>query len=286
MKLIVADFAQIELRVNAWLSRERKLMEMLANDGDPYSDFATQVYKRPVSKSKETEKERKFGKEAVLGLGYGMGAKKFRVRVRVKVGQNITMEQSSETVDLFRDYYNPIPEYWDVLDRFILHMARGSALTVPGAPFLKVEKARIILPSGLVLQYPNLREMEIAYRTKNGEMKTRVEWVFDDADEMAKAGRQGKPYEPSKLWGGTLLENICQAVAGNICTTAIQRVLDAGLMPAGQNHDELLVPCEDDAVEQSIEIVREAMERPISWFPSLKLKAEIGVGQNWSEAKP
>jgi hypothetical protein len=31
--------------------------------------------------------------------------------------------------------------------------------------------------------------------------------------------------------------------------------------------------------------MQQAMEAPMQWWPYLRLKAEVGVGQNWKEAK-
>ena len=43
---------------------------------DVYSEFATEVYGRPITKADKVE--RFVGKTCILGLGYGMGAKKFK----------------------------------------------------------------------------------------------------------------------------------------------------------------------------------------------------------------
>jgi DNA polymerase I-like protein with 3'-5' exonuclease and polymerase domains len=54
---------------------------------------------------------------------------------------------------------------------------------------------------------------------------------------------------------------------------------------AGQVHDEIICVAKDeDAVMARIKL-QKAMETPISWWPYLRLKAEVGVGQNWKLAK-
>ena len=51
-KLIVGDFAAIELRLLAWLAKEPKLMSKIINDEDIYSDFASMKYGRKITKGR------------------------------------------------------------------------------------------------------------------------------------------------------------------------------------------------------------------------------------------
>jgi DNA polymerase I-like protein with 3'-5' exonuclease and polymerase domains len=53
----------------------------------------------------------------------------------------------------------------------------------------------------------------------------------------------------------------------------------------GLVHDEihLLVP-EQDAESAAVHL-EEAMTQSPSWLPTMKLKAEVGVGKNWLAAK-
>lgn len=264
-KLLVGDFAAIELREQAWLANDRKLINSISEGRRPYSEFASKVYGRTITKA--DQKEDHFGKCAVLGLGYGMGPAKFKFTARVQTGIVIDQQESERVVYLYRDEYR-MPDLWQALNDFIPHMAEGHALSVPGAMFLRAGKAKITLPSGLTLQYTNLRP------TIDGD------WVYDTFQGNAKVPGI------SKLYGGKLLENICQALSQEICKVAIQRLIDAGIRAVGQVHDEILVVAKDADVAFALSVMQRAMEQPMPWWPSLKLKGEIGVGNTWAEAKP
>lgn len=267
-KLGVADYAGIELRVSAWLAVELKLMSAIVDGRDVYSEFASKIYGRIITKADLIE--RQFGKCSILGLGYGMGWEKFIYTVRLQTGLIIDEDKSREVVDLYRRTYDRVESYWRTLNFIIPALAEKKDGTVPNAPFLKIRGGEIILPSGLPLRYPGLRQVLI---------DGRMEWVYD----VYKSNSRVK--QTTKLYGGKLLENICQALAGEITKVGIERAEAAGVPCAGQVHDEILALFPANQAENDTIKLRTAMESPMPWWPVLKLKAEVGVGPNWLEAK-
>ena len=114
-----------------------------------------------------------------------------------------------------------------------------------------------------MIQYPNLRQV--------GD-----EWVYDTYKKVYEA-------ETTKLYGGKMIENICQALAGELCKEAIERALAAGLHPVGQVHDEIL--CVDRDPDFAVKKLKECMEHPPTWMPTLRLKSEVSYGKDWNSAK-
>ena len=268
--LIVGDFAQIEARLISWLAGEPKLMAAFSDERDIYCEFGSLIYKRTITKADELE--RRFAKECILGLGYGMGWEKFQKRVKQVMGLEITEEKAKETVRLYRDTYFNIPKLWQRAEALFPMMRDGRNNVVPFAPYMKIAKDRLILPSGLPMLYPNLRVT--AKKFFNGEFVS--EWGYDHYIKRYES-------EVSKLYGGKLIENICQALAGEICKIAIERATSRGLDCVGQVHDEILCVSGNESADR--EILIRSMEQAIPWLPTLKLKAEVGVGKNWMEAK-
>jgi hypothetical protein len=263
-KLVVGDYAGIELRIVAWLANETKLMYAITGDKDVYCDYASDFYKRQITKADKSE--RMFGKEAILGLGYQMGSKKFAGRVKIKVGMVLDETEAKGAIDLYRGKFWHVPALWAALNDKIALLARKEDFVLPNLWCIKGRKGEIVLPSGLTLKYPNLRKVITG--------PNRSEWLYD-----------GKDNSVANLYGGKLLENISQALAGEICKIGIERAEAAGLAVAGQVHDEIICVAKDeDAVMARIKL-QKAMETPISWWPYLRLKAEVGVGQNWKLAK-
>ncbi len=261
-KLIVGDFSMIECRLVAQLSNDPALLAAL--EGDPYCDFASMFYGRTITKKDEAE--RRFGKEAILGLGYGMGAKTFRVRVKLKTGQSITEDEARRAVDLYRNRYIFVPDLWQRLDAAIEGLYSGDCQDICN---LHTAKGIIYLPSGLPIRFNNLRRVW---------SEKRAEWVYD------AWGKSKAAPETAKLYGGKLLENISQALAGELCKEAgrffgLHRI-------TGTVHDEIHALVADDGiVERQRLSLQQTMETPPAWMPQLKLRAEVGIGQNWLSAK-
>lgn len=259
-QLIVGDFAAIELRILAWLSKEPRLINSLIKGVDVYAEFASVL-----------SAERAFGKEAILGLGYNMGADKFQARVKTVLKQEISDDEAWRIVKLYRTTYFNVPKLWTACGSLIPLIAEGRISCLYFAPFLRVRKGAIILPSGLAIQYPNLRPI-----TVQGRRGPQTEWIYDTFKKKYEA-------EPTKLYGGKMVENICQALAGELTKEAIERAEALGLHPVGQVHDEIL--CVDLDPDFATNELKRCMERSPSWMPELRLKAEVAYGGNWNAAK-
>jgi DNA polymerase bacteriophage-type len=270
--LVVGDFAQIEARLVAWLAGEPKLMAAFSEERDVYSEFASRVYKRPITKA--DDQERRFGKECILGLGYNMGWEKFQARVKQVMGLEISDEKAKEVVSLYRTTYFNIPRLWERAQGLLPLMRDGRTNLVPFAPYVKIGREALILPSGLRILYPNLRI--VSKKFIGGDW--RYQWGYDHYIKRYTS-------EVATIYGGKIIENLCQALAGEITKIAIERCEKSGVTVKGQVHDELLCVCEHKREQSTCELVSKAMEAPIPWLPTLKLKAEVGYGANWAEAK-
>lgn len=279
--LVVGDFAAIELRVLTFLSRDPKLVDSITNERDTYSEFASEFYRYQVHKDTHLI-ERQFGKACILGLGYGMGATKFMVVANMTLKQaaeeakkrgltittatEITRKQAYDTVNLYRATYSYVPRLWGFADHYLPLIAAGTANCLHFAPFIKVKKQALVLPSGLKLMYPNLR------RNAEGD------WEYDVYDTATKT-------TPHKLYGAKLIENICQALAGELLKEATQRAESDGLVCVGRVHDEIIALYSSEKVSEGVELLKKSMEVAPAWWPMIKLKSEVKFGPNWKSAK-
>ena len=87
------------------------------------------------------------------------------------------------------------------------------------------------------------------------------------------------------LYGGKLLENICQALARVIIMQAALRLVRRGYRFCLQGHDELVFCIPDDRVEEAKEIILQEMTRPPVWMPELPLAVEVKVGDNYGNCE-
>jgi hypothetical protein len=261
--LIVADLSNIEFRIVSYLANDPILIGMIENKIDIYCDFASKIYKRTITK--KDKKERQFGKTAILGLGYGMGWEKFQKQVKKDCGFEIDEKFAKATVYFYRSYYKAIPALWEKLDIVLSRMVAGKRGDIFDSPSLFYDKTEIILPSGLKLRYPNLHILSDEY----------VYHAFRKKEEAMTV----------KIYGGKLLENISQALAGEILKENVSRIVNKGINVSASIHDEVLCVVPKDKVVETMPVVYTCMTEALQYWPKLRLEAEVNSGSTWLEAK-
>lgn len=248
----VADYSAIECRVVAWLADQDWVLQAFADRKDIYCETASKMFGVPVVKHGENGHLRSKGKVATLACGYGGG-----VRAMLKTGgarMGLTKEEMQEAVDRWREANPRIKGLWARYEN-----AARSAIQKPGTVSLPhgVSFTRhgsclyVGLPSGRSLIYQSAR-------LDKGKI------VFDGLGKS-------KQWQPIETWGGTLVENVTQAVARDCLAAALLRLEEAGLPVVGHIHDEVIVEC--DRPEQ-LEDVERLMGKSLPWAPGLELRAE------------
>lgn len=102
---VAADYSQIELRVLAHLSGERKLIEAFETGGDIHAETASWVFDIPAELI--TPEQRRFAKVVNFGLLYGMGA--YGLAQRLGIGRM----QAAAMVEKYFSVFPGIREYLD-----------------------------------------------------------------------------------------------------------------------------------------------------------------------------
>ena len=102
-KLLSLDYSQIELRIAAMLSGDRKLVEIFKNGEDVHTAVAAEVFN--VSRDKVTKDMRRSAKVINFGMLYGMGVTSLRSALS-EGGQAVTREEAQSYYDeYFADFY-------------------------------------------------------------------------------------------------------------------------------------------------------------------------------------
>ena len=272
--LVACDSSQIEARVVAYISGQADLVEAFRQGRDVYSEFASEVYGRKITK--QDKLERFVGKTCILGLGYGMGAEKFKNTLSLGQGGmsvDIDINEAKRIVNLYRQKNHKIVSFWGVCDyalRGMLHNREDSILD----NMLAYDSKGIVLPNGLRIRYPMLR------RTRDG-----FEYI-SNARTYRKLKTTGKieDKEWTKIYGGKVTENIVQALARIVISEQMIE-LSKHYKVLFQVHDELILITDAKKVSEAREHVETIMSMPPCWGRDLPVACESGVGYNYGECK-
>jgi DNA polymerase len=258
--IIDADSAQIEARVLAWLSGQNDLVEAFHNGEDVYKIMASAIY----SKSTEeiTSEERFVGKTTILGAGYGMGAQKFRAQLK-SFGTEVSEDDARHIISVYRQTYPFITSLWREAQMALEALSKGytTSLGKEGVLSLVPSERGIRLPSGLLMRYDQL----IATRDEKGmqyQYKTRYGW--------------------NKIYGGKVIENVCQAIAR--CIIGEQMVKIAKRYDVVLTvHDAIACVVKDEEVAEAQAYIEECMKWTPEWATGLPVNCESGYGKSYGD---
>ena len=254
--VVVADSAQIEARVLAWLAQQMDIVNAFAAKQDVYKLMASAIYGVPVEDI--TKDQRFIGKICVLGLGYGMGPQKLQQTLKqgtMGPPVDISEEECRRIVQIYRQKNWKIKAFWKKMDQFITNMTLG--IETKEGP-LEAGKGFLRLPNGMFLQYFGLHgTAEI----------TRDDLVMTETTYLTRTGR-------TKLYGGLLTENVVQALSRIIIAEQMLKIHDAGYRIVTMTHDEIVIIAKKKDAKKALDFMIKTMSTPPDWAPDLPLAAE------------
>lgn len=264
-QIVDSDSSQIEARTLAWLAGQDDLVDAFEKGEDVYKIMASAIYNKPVNDI--TKDERFVGKTTILGAGYGMGAKKFQAQLKnFKV--EVELEEAQRIIDTYRETYPKIRRLWfdagealsAIMNNQQTFLGRDDLLAVEGTKGIK-------LPNGLYIRYPNLR-------MHTAEEGGKSELVYDT--------RRGKQTVPNRIYGGKVVENVCQALARIIIGE--QMLLVAKKYRVVMTvHDAIACLVPEMEIDNGVEYVELCMKIRPSWAPELPLNCEAGHGYSYGD---
>jgi DNA polymerase len=266
--LIDADSSQIEARTVAWLAGQTDLVNSFEDGEDVYKIMACRIYHKSFNSI--TAAERFVGKTTILGAGYGMGWKKFQLQLKT-FGVEIEDNLCKHIINTYRDVHPRIPDLWMQAERCLDALASEDLKTAdfgtqPQAVSL-LPGVGFDLPSGLPLKYMNLRVIE-EQNPKSGMWEKH--YIYDT--------RKGT----TKIYGGKVVENICQAVARCVVGEQMLRIAKRYKVVLTV-HDAVACIAKKEEAEEAKEYVTECMKWRPKWAETLPLSCEIGYGDSYGK---
>lgn len=310
-ELIVADFNAIEARVLAWLAGEEEVLNVFRDGKDIYKQAASKIF--GVTAANVTDDQRQVGKVAVLALGYGGGvgafqtmAKAYNVKMAPAYGylnqtatpdqriradktwesnhknpkyEDISREEfiASELTKLFWRNANPnIVNYWEQLEQAAIRAALNpGTFHTPNSklPSVKFKKSGSFLwcqlPGSGVICYPYPEVKEV--KTPWGANKTALTYMAEDG--------QSHKWMRFTTYGGSMAENITQAVSRDLLADAMLRLDARGFKINLHTHDEAC--CEMPIGKATLAEMIEIMVANPDWAKDLPIKAAGFVSKRY-----
>jgi DNA polymerase len=258
--IIDADSAQIEARVLAWLSEQEDLVTAFAEGKDVYKKMASAIYGKPEF---EINKEERFvGKTTILGAGYGMGAVKFQAQLK-GMGAEVDTDEARRIIDIYRRTNDAVVRLWRQAQNALVNMSRGDTALLGRRGVLEVvpSESAIRLPSGLLMRYDDLKfdqtekGVEFHYKTRKGR---------------------------TRIYGGKVIENVCQAVARIVIGEQMLRIAKRSKVVLTV-HDAAVIIVPEVERERAMEFIIEKMSTPPDWAKTLPVACEAKWGHSYGE---
>ena len=268
--LVVVDSSNIELRTNHTLAGQQDVVQALREGRDLYIEFAAGLYDRSIEDLTEAYKaddptanrQRFVGKVAHLLLGYQGGWRKFKEMARI-MGTDIEDDEAERIVQTWRRTYSRVKKMWYDCDKMIAAIHSKSEYALPSAPFVRTVGGVLLTPPNHYLHYPELRR---------------------DDDGFVYTSRRGRGTETVTLYGGKLVEHLCQHISRNILAeqlvTISQRYKVAMMV-----HDEFVMVVPDDEAEEALDFALKVMSTSPDWWPEIPLSAEGAIAKRYGDAK-
>jgi len=262
-QVINCDSSQIEARVLVWLAGQDDIVKWYEEGRDVYSEFASKVYKRPITKEDKTE--RAVGKTCILGLGYGTGAKKLQQTLKMQAGVTVDQEKAQDFVDIYREVNDKVITLWKDCENALKDIAAWPKDKKPY--YIDKRKALLVTPQGIKLpndlyvQYPGL--------------------TFDVSGAKSKYVYKARRGLVS-IWGGSVVENVVQALARIIIGEQMIEI-NKKYRPALTVHDAVVNVVPTVEINKAMKVITDAMSTPPSWATGLPVACEANYGASYGD---
>jgi DNA polymerase I-like protein with 3'-5' exonuclease and polymerase domains len=196
-----------------------------------------------------------------LSLIYGTGPDKLRNAIKTMSGTDIGEETSKAMVDVYRRTYSGVKNIWGVGGRCLEAISTGRSTTIGYEDFAVADTAGIKLPSGLYLQYPDLKKTMV---------NDKPQW-----DYAIRGGRD-------RIYGAKVFQGLTQATAR--CVMAEQMLNIQKRYPIQLTvHDALYLIVPEQEAEEALEFVLSSMRVAPDWLAGCPLDAEGGFGKTLAD---
>lgn len=266
--LVAGDYETVECRIVLALAGQHDKTAIIAAGLKPYIPMAEAIFKKKVDKEQDIL-EYTIGKNTVLGCGFQMGWETFRRRYCPDQSE----EFARKAVNTYREEWAPlVPKVWYGLEEAACRAVWDHRPTEAYGIAFKHEDIWLTarLPSGrkLYYAYPLLVKKAMPW----DETDIRPAWT----SRTSKGGR----FITRDMYGGLLTENVVQASARDLLTTAMFKCEKENLPVVLTVHDEIV--CEPLLDFSDALVLKQIMEDRPQW--AVEMGVPIGAG-TWAGSR-
>jgi len=264
-KLVASDLSNIELRLAYWFAQSHSKIQQIKDGIDLYKQSAADITGTPYN---EVNKDLRFIFKVVNLSGiYGVGAAKMHSILK-QGGVEKDLQEVKNIVYAYRKANPELVEAWQDAGTMLESVRAGQHYTMGnGGIISSVPHEGMMKPNGMLLGLPNLRKL----KTDTGES-----WVYDKL--------MGRTIIPEYIHPSKTFQRCIQSLARDIIADQLIQV--AKRYPVVMTvHDELVMLCKDEEVNDCKAYVEKCMTTAPAWCSDLPLGCEIGVGDNYMDAK-
>jgi DNA polymerase len=268
-KLVVADYSAIEARGVMWLANDKVGLKMFSDSDagrgpEVYVQMARMLYGDETITKENASAKRDLGKQTILGCGYQMGVDRF-LDTCIGYGMDVSRDMAEKAVQFYRERFYDVVRMWTAQERAAMAAMKGQKVRCGRVVWYHKDKWLVcVLPSGREMAY---FKPEIS--TKEGRAK--LSYVTIDS--------QTKQSLRKDMYGGLIVENICQATARDIMAWAMVRVHRAGYKVLFTVHDEIVAEHPKPDMDEFIKIMTEIPP----WAEGFPIKASGWISERYKK---
>jgi DNA polymerase len=264
-KIVAADLSNIELRLAYWFAKSHSKIDQIRKGVDLYKQSAAEITNTLYD---EVDKDLRFIFKVVNLSGiYGVGAVKMHSILK-QGGVDKSLEEVKRIVYAYRDTNPELLRAWADAGTMLDSVRDGKNYKMGNGNIISSMKDGMMKPNGMALGLPNLRKL----RTDDGKEA----WVYDKL--------MGRTLIPEYIHPSKTFQRCIQSLARDIIgeqLVAVAKKYDVVMTI----HDELVMLCPEEDVDGCVAYVTKCMTTAPAWCADLPLGCEVGVGDNYGEAK-
>jgi DNA polymerase len=265
-KLVASDLSNIELRLAYWFAGSTNKVNQIREGIDLYKQSASEIANVPYD---EVSKDLRFVFKVVNLSGiYGVGAMKMHSILK----QGGAEKDINEVKNIVYAYRNSNPELvnaWKKAGDMLSAVHAGQSFNMGPDNIIKSVEMGMVKPNGMVLGLPNLRKLKNADGT--GES-----WAYDKI--------MGRNVIPEYIHPAKTFQRCIQSLARDIIGDQLVAIAKRYTVVLTV-HDEIVCLAKEDEVDDCVAYMTQCMTTAPSWCADLPLACEVGVGDNYMDAK-